>query len=88
MSMNGGYKIVDFQDKNITSDAGITLVGIYESVESTRKAILVSGLTLDGVEQRDVFVNPVNGENNFTFSAYGRTFTVTSEDAITVSAAG
>lgn len=87
MSMNGGYKIVDFKDQNITSDAGVTVVGIYEAVEGTRKTILVSGITLDGVEQRDTFVSPVNGENNFTFSAYGRTFTVTNEDAVSVSAA-
>lgn len=88
MSMNGGYKIVDFKDQNITSDAGITVVGIYEAVENTRKAILVSGITLDGVEQRDAFVEPTNAENNFTFTAYGRTFTVTNEDTVSVSAVG
>lgn len=85
MSMNGGYKIVDFKDVNILSDGGATLVGIYEEFEgSSRKAILVSGVTLDGVAQRDTFVDPVVNAGNYTFSAYGKTFTITNEEKITI----
>lgn len=83
----GGYHIVDFKDQNITSSEGITLVGIYEEIEgSYRKAILVSGITLDGVEQRDTFVEPVHANDSYTFAAYGRTFTVHSDETVTVSA--
>lgn len=58
MSKNGGYVIIDFKDINITSEAGVTVVGIFNDIESSgRKAILVSGVTLDGVEQRDVLLN-------------------------------
>lgn len=82
MSMNGGYKVVDFKDINITSD-GDVVVGVYEEIEgSHRKAILVSGVTLDGVEQRDTFVDPVVNSGDYTFTAYGKTFTITKEDKV------
>lgn len=85
MSMNGGYKILDFKDVNITSDSGATVVGIFEEIEgSHRKAILVSGVTLDGVEQRDTFVDPIVNAGSYTFTAYGKTFTITNENKITI----
>lgn len=86
--MKGGYQIIDFGDVNITADAGITVTGIYNTIEgSFRKAIQVTGITLDGVEQRNCFVDCRAGANSFTFEAYGRTFTISNEDAVTVSAA-
>lgn len=82
--MKGGYQVVDFGDVNITAD-GATITGIYESIESTyRKALLVEGVTLEGVEKRACFVECEAGEGNFTFSAYGKTFTITNDDKITV----
>lgn len=85
MSMNGGYKILDFKDQNITAADGGTVVGIFEEIEAShRKAILVSGVTIDGVEQRDTFVDPVVNAGSYTFTAYGKTFTITSEDKITI----
>lgn len=85
MSMNGGYKIVDFKDVNITTDNGATVAGIFEEIEgSHRKAILVSGVTIDGVEQRDLFVDPVVNSGDYVFSAYGKSFTISHEDKITI----
>lgn len=85
MSMNGGYKIVDFKDVNITSADGATLVGIYEEFEgSSRKAILVSGVTIDGAAQRDTFVDPTVNAGSYTFTAYGKTFTITNEEKINI----
>lgn len=81
----GGYHVIDFGDVNITTDGGATIAGIYESIEgSYRKAILVSGVTIDGVEQRDTFVNPVSADNNFSFLAYGKTFTIANDEKVTI----
>lgn len=81
--MNGGYKIIDFKDINITTGGSVTVVGVYESIESShRKALLISGLTIDGVEKNDCFVDCTPANNSFTFTAYGKTFTVTNEDAV------
>lgn len=82
--MKGGYQVVDFGDVNLTSD-GVTIVGIYESIEGTyRKALLVEGVTIDNVEKRACFVDCEAGEGNFTFTAYGKTFTITNDDKVTV----
>lgn len=81
----GGYHIVDFKDVNITTAEGATIAGIYEEIEgSYRKAVLVSGVTIDGVEYRDTFVDVSHSENNYSFTAYGKTFTVTNEEKVTI----
>lgn len=83
--IRGGYHVVDFGDQNITTEAGVTIAGIYNSFEgSYRKAILVSGVTLEGVEQRDTFVDVTHGDNAYTFTAYGKTFTIANTDAVSV----
>ena len=82
----GGYLIIDFGDVNITS-TGVTVPGIHQMIESSyrhRKAILISGVTLNGVEQRDCFVDCTNASGNYTFSAYGKTFTISAEDKVTI----
>lgn len=81
----GGYQIIDFGDVNIT-DTGVTVPGIHKAIESSyRKAILISGVTLNGVEQRDCFVDCYKlASGNYTFAAYGKTFTISAEDKVTI----
>lgn len=80
----GGYQIIDFGDVNITA-TGVTVRGIYKAIKSGhRKAILISGVTLTGVKQRDCFVNCAYASGNYTFSAYGKTFTITPSDKVTI----
>lgn len=81
----GGYHIVDFGSTNISSTEGATIKGIYESIEgSLTKAILISGVVIDNVEHRDTFVDVTTGDNAYTFSAYGKSFSISSEDAISL----
>lgn len=83
--MNGGYHIVDCGDTNITTADGATIAGIYENIENAhRKAILLSNVTIDGVEKSDCFVCPEISESNYTFTAHGKTFTVTTENKVTI----
>lgn len=55
---NGGYKIVDLKDNNFTiGGSAITIPGIYNEIESNhRKAVLLSGIVISGVEKPDRFV--------------------------------
>lgn len=83
--LRGGYHIVDLKDTNITTETGATIVGIYEEIEASyRKAILVSGITIDGVEYRDTFVDPTHNDNTYTFTAHGKTFTVSSDNTVKI----
>lgn len=80
----GGYKIIDFKDINITTGTGVTVVGVYEDIEkSYRKAILLSGITVDGVEKPDCFVDCEISDGNYNFTAYGLTWVITKEDLVT-----
>lgn len=82
--LKGGYHIADFQDINIVTGTATAVTGIYESIEgSHRKPILLSGITLDGVEKPDCFVDCEVADGSFTFSAYGKTWTVTNADEVT-----
>lgn len=81
----GGYKIIDFKDVNILTDGGATVTGIYKDIEKRhRKAILISGITIDGVEKPDCFVDCEGSGSNYTFTAYGKTFTITNADKVTI----
>lgn len=83
--LKGGYKIIDFKDVNITTGAGVTVTGIYEDIEkSHRKAILLSGITIDGVEKPDCFVDCEVTDGNYKFTAYGKTWEITNADLVTV----
>lgn len=81
----GGYKIIDFHDVNITTGTGATLSGIYDAIKKNhRKAIMISGITIDNVEKPDCFVDCEVSGGNYTFTAYGKTFTITNADKVTI----
>lgn len=86
--IKGGYHILNLADNNITTEAAATISGIYNSIEgSYRKVVLLSGVTIDGVEKRDCFVCPELSGDNYTFTAHGYTFTVTNADEVSIAAA-
>lgn len=81
--MKGGYKIINFEDANLT-ETPVTINGIYEAIEHNyRKPLLLAGLVLDGVEKSAVYATATATENQFTFSVYGKTVTVKNTDEIT-----
>lgn len=82
--INGGYKVVDFENINISSTDGATVPGIYSSIEETDKVIMISGVVIDNVDQKSAYVIPVVNGDSFTFSSYGKAFTVTNEDKVTI----
>lgn len=83
--MNGGYQTISFHNVNITTGEATTIAGIYESIEgSHRKALMIGDVIIDNVEKRSCYVDCTAGDNSFTFSAYGKNFTITNEDSVTV----
>lgn len=83
--VKGGYKIIDLKDTVINADGGTTIAGIYEEIEHNyRKPLLLSGIIIDNVEKPDVFISITNTDGNFSFSAYGKTYTVANSDLVTI----
>lgn len=86
MARKGGYKIIDFKDKNLTSSP--TIDGIYDSIENNyRKPLLLSGLVIGGVEKASVFAIATLSSTSFVFSnIYGYNITITDEDGVSITA--
>lgn len=79
----GGYQIIDLKNVALTSGEGQVFEGIYEAIESTHKAILISGLNVGGTEYHDSFVEiAVNGQS-FEFTCNGYNCTVDDSDTFT-----
>lgn len=82
--IKGGYQIINFNDKNHELNVGIIHEGIYEKIEGTRKAILISGLVIDNVEYHDVFVFPRVVGSNFMFKIDEFNVTIEDTDVVTI----
>lgn len=56
MARKGGYKIINLKDIEITTNEPVHIDGIYEAIESTNKAILLSGAVVDKIELDDFYI--------------------------------
>lgn len=56
--LKGGYQIIDLEDREFKIGVGQVFEGIYDRIEGNRKAILISGLNVDGIEKRDCYTYP------------------------------
>lgn len=85
MMIKSGYKIIDLHDTQFTSGVTMMLEGIHDAIEgSYRKPILLSGLTVAGVEYADAYVAVTTNESAFMIDIYGFTIKIESTDAVTV----
>ena len=86
--MRGGCLIIDLKNVNFTSNSGITVDGVHERIESSKKPIRLCNVVVDGNEKRDIdLVNiGVKGLDYFANIEIGETpatVTITSGDVIT-----
>lgn len=79
----GGYQIIDLQNLSLSATA-VNIPGVYEKIEGTRKAILLSGINIGGVEYHDTFIEVTVDSGNYIATVYGKTLTITSDDNITI----
>lgn len=85
----GGYKVIDFDNTDLvtTNTDGVTIPGIYESIENSyRKPLVLGNLVIDGVEKNDVFSSSTHADNEYTFTAYGHTITISNLDIVKITA--
>lgn len=84
----GGYQIIDLKNVQLTAGTGHVFPGIYDSIESTHKAILVSGMNVGGTEFHDTFVEVSVDGSNFIFTCNGYDCIVEDTDVLTATAVG
>lgn len=79
----GGYQIINLNDVNHTLETGVVHEGIYEKIEGTRKPILLSGITVAGVEYHDTYILPVVNDSSYV-AVVGRNPSTNTELRITI----
>lgn len=84
MAKTGGYQIIDLKNNDLLSLS--SLAGIYDAIEGNyRKAILLSGIVISGVEKSDIFTIPeVSGSSFVLRNVYGYDVTIADDDSISV----
>lgn len=85
--LKGGYQIIDLGNKEITTGVGMLIDGIYDKIEGTRKALLISGLNLDGTEYHDTFVELHVEGSAFLGTIYGKNLNIEDTDVVTITEA-
>ena len=87
MAIKGGYKLIDLKDSKLTVGGnGVTVKGIYNSIESSyNKPLILTGINIGGIERNDVFINfAVNSGNYVANISATEKITITNADLVTV----
>lgn len=82
MSYNGGYKVISLAGKNFEVEGTQNFPGIYDKIEDTNRAILVSGLVVDSVEVDDFFAEVTISGQEYTLSGNGYELHIDADDDV------
>jgi hypothetical protein len=90
--MRGGYKIIDFNGKALTSGTEATIKGAYEAATNPYgKATLISGLVVGGVSYPEFYAPFISDAGTMeavaTINEATITISVAAGDAVTVTIA-
>lgn len=84
--LTGGYKIIPIGVDLALASESIEIAGLYASIKSTKKRIVLAGLKINGELQNDIAVKVDEDENGLKISdVYGYDLAISEEDALTVS---
>ena len=80
----GGYQLINFADVNLVSGTGKVIKGIYETIKGNyRKPTVIHKLTIDNIEQTDVYAQFVVSGSDYKATISQGTITVTNNDTVT-----
>ena len=81
----GGYQIIDFKSKNFTLGTGMFFKGVYSLIEGTTKPIYVTGISIEGVEYRDTYLDLTVNMDSYEGIIYGKKIKISDIDVVTIS---
>lgn len=86
MTIKGGYKLIDLKDSKLTVDNGVTVKGIYNSIENSyNKPLILTGINIGGVERNDVFIDFAYDSGKYVANISAKEkITITNADLVTV----
>lgn len=86
MAIKGGYKLIDLKDSKLTVGDGVTVKGIYNSIENSyNKPLILTGINIGGVERNDVFIDFSYNSGSYVANISAtEKITITSADLVTI----
>lgn len=78
----GGYQIVDLANNEFVTGTAIQIPGIYALVDSNSKAVLLSGINLDGKTYNDLYVSMHKVDFKYTANVYGKYIVIDEDDNV------
>lgn len=78
----GGYQIVDLANNEFVTGTAIQIPGIYALVDSNSKAVLLSGINLDGKTYNDLYVSMYKVDFKYTAKVYGKYIVIDEDDNV------
>lgn len=82
---NGGYTILDFDNKNFIIGTPQKIDGVYSQIENNySKPIILWGLTIDGSAKKALFLNFMKKGEDYTTTEGSYIFTIHSNDNVLI----
>lgn len=91
MSIKGGYKLIDLKNNKFTVGGnGVTVKGIYNSIESSyNKPLILTGINIGGIERNDVFIDFSDDSGSYVANISAtEKITITNADLVTITTIG
>ena len=83
--IKGGYKIINLKGVSLKSGVAQNIKGTHKAIESNYgKATLLSGLTVNGTDYQDMFVNFTVSGTNYVATTVVGTLTISKNDDVTI----
>ena len=86
-----GVKYIDLENNNfIESGSSVTIKGVYNAIKSTRKRIVLTNFSIEGVKSHDIEGSVTKENNGNYYIAYATEhlnlyFTIETNDQISLS---
>lgn len=87
MAIKGGYKLIDLKENKLTvGGSGVTVKGIYNSIENSyNKPLILTGINIGGIERNDAFIDFTYNSGNYVANISAKEkITITNADLVTV----
>ena len=82
---NGGYTIIDFENKNFTIGTPQKIDGVYSQIDKNySKPIILLGLTINGSAKKALFLNFMKKGDDYTTTEGSYIFTISSNDNVLI----
>lgn len=79
----GGYQVVDLKNTDFTPETAVKISNVYNLVNSNSKAVLLSGIVINGETYNDLFISLYKVDYKYTAKVYDYYIVIDDENNVT-----